>query len=184
MKRWLPFTLATTVLLAGALPAPAGVTVGFDVETLNEVLPALSATEIAVPIAGSRSVKVLLEEMRITGLDPAAVEGTSGHILTSMRLRVPQLGLDLPVHPRISLRAKELQTTSLLELRFEQAELPLPMGSIDVASFLPPLHFPAENLWLIAGARGDVQVRSRLIAIEMGTRVVRFEFDLTTESGE
>jgi hypothetical protein len=122
--------------------------------------------------------------MRITGLDPAAVEGTSGHILTSMRLRVPQLGLDLPVQPRISLRATELQSTSLLELRFEEAQIPLPMGTIDVASFLPPLRFPAENLWLIAGARGDVRLHSRLSGIEMGQRVVRFEFDLTTAPGE
>jgi hypothetical protein len=54
------------------------------------------------------------------------------------------------------------------------------VGSIDVAPFLPPLRFPAENLWLVAGAEGNVEVRSRLSRIEMGRKVVRFEYDLET----
>jgi hypothetical protein len=184
MRRTLPRTLAASLLLAVALPATAGVTIGFDVETLNEVLPALSASEIAVPISESRSVSVFLENMQVTGLDPTAVEGTSGHILTSMRVRVPQLGLDLPVQPKISLHVTERQSTSLLELRFEEAEIPMVVGSIDVAPFLPPLRFPAESLWLVAGAEGDVRVRSRLSTIEMGRKVVRFEFDLETVPGK
>lgn len=184
MKRTLSRTLATGLLLTVALPATAGVTIGFDVETLNDVLPALSASEIAVPISENRSVSVFLENMQVTGLDPTAVEGPSGHILTSMRVRVPALGLDLPVQPKISLHVTKQQSTSLLELRFEEAEIPLVVGSIDVAPFLPPLRFPAESLWLVAGVEGDVHVRSSLSAIEMGRKVVRFEFDLETVSGK
>jgi hypothetical protein len=97
MKRTLPRCIATSLLLTVALPATAGVTIGFDVETLNAVLPALSASEIAVPISENRSVRLFLENMQVTGLDPTAGEGSSGHILTSMLVRVPQLGLDLSV---------------------------------------------------------------------------------------
>jgi len=169
-----------------ALPVAAGVTVGFDVATLNELLPALSAEEIAVPLSGSRSVGVRLEEMKVTGLDPAAGgESGPGHILTSMRVRIAQLGIDLPVEPHLSLRVVDDASGSLLELRFEQVEIPLPLaGAIDIAAFLPPMRFPAENLWLVAGAEGTIEVKSELSGIEMGRNVVRFEFDLETVPGE
>jgi hypothetical protein len=180
MKRASCCFLVTAMLLASALPAAAGVTVGFDVETLNELLPALSASEIVVPITDSRSVSMFLERMQVTGLEPAGGEGGSGHILSSMRVRIPQLGIDLPVQPRISLHVSDEQSARLLELRFEEVEVPLLWGSLDVAPFLPPVRFPAENLWLVAGAEGDVRVRSRLSSIEMGRNVVRLEFDLET----
>jgi hypothetical protein len=173
-------------IVVAALPVTAGVTVGFDVATLNEVLPALSAEEIAVPLSGSNSIGVRLEKMQVTGLDPAAGgEGGPGHILTSMRVRVAQLGIDLPVEPRLSLHVVEQASGSLLELRFERVEIPLPLaGSIDVAAFLPPISFPAENLWLLAGAEGTIEIKSELSGIEMGRNVLRFEFDLETVPGE
>jgi hypothetical protein len=173
-------------IVVAALPVAAGVTVGFDVATLNEVLPALSAEEIAVPISGNNSIGVRLEKMQVTGLDPTAGgEGGPGHILTSMRVRVAQLGIDLPVEPRLSLHVVEQESGSLLELRFERVEIPLPLaGSIDVAAFLPPISFPAENLWLLAGAEGTIEIKSELSGIEMGRNVLRFEFDLETVPGE
>ena len=171
-----PAVLAALLLAPGAA---AGVALDFDVATLNELLPALSASAISVPITENQTVNVFLEEMRVTGLEPAA-EG-SGHILTSMRVRVPQLGLDLPVSPRISLHATEDRSGSLLELRFEEVRLALPLaGSIDIAPLMPPLRFPAENVFVVAGAVGDVEVRSRLRDIKMGQRVVRLEFELET----
>ncbi len=128
---------------------------------------------------------VFLEDMHVTGLDPAAGEGGSGHILTSMRVRIPQLGIDLPVEPKLSLHVAKSTPSSLLELRFEEVEIRLPLaGSIDVSAFLPPLRFPAENLWLVAGAEGDVQLRSRLNEIQMGLKVLRFDFDLEAVDGK
>ena len=173
-------------IVVAALPVAAGVTVGFDIATLNELLPALSAEEIAVPLSGRHTVGVRLEEMQVTGLDPAAGgERGPGHILTSMRVRIAQLGIDLPVEPRLSLHVVEQSTGSLLELRFEQVEIPLPLaGSIDVAAFLPPIRFPTDNLWLVAGAEGTIEIKSELSGIEMGRNVVRFEFDLETLPGE
>jgi hypothetical protein len=179
MKPMRALMLAALPVLVFAPPATAGVSVGFDVETLNELLPALSASAISVPITESQTVNVFLEEMRVTGLEPTA--GGSGHILTSMRVRVPRLGIDLPVSPRLSLHATEDRSGSLLELRFEEVRVALPLaGAIDIAPLMPPLRFPAENVFVVAGAVGDVEVRSRLREIQMGQRVVRLEFELDT----
>ncbi len=164
--------------LGPAAPAGAGATLGLDLETLNELLPALSAGEIAVPLGGGRPVGVLLENLRVTGLDPATDSGP-GHILTSMRVRIPQLGLDLPVEPRLSLRVVQQEAVSVLELRFEKVEVNVALvGTLDIAAFLPPLRFPAESLFHIDGAAGAVRVRSRLTGVEMGRNVVRLGFDL------
>jgi hypothetical protein len=180
MRRSLCPILLPSLVLAASFPASAAVTVGFDVATLNEVLPALSAQEIVVPITDSRSVNVRLDDMRVTGLEPGAGEDGSGRILTSVRVRVPRLGIDLPLQPRLSLHVVEQDGLSVLELRFETVEVPVVVGSLDVAPFLPPVRFPAESLWLVAGVEGDVRVHSHLTRIEMSREVVRFEFDLET----
>ena len=171
--------LVGVVLAAVAFPASGTVSVGFDVETLNDLLPALSAHAIEVPITASRSVEVFLDELRITGLDPAADESRSGHILTSLQVRIPQLGVKVPVKPRLSLHVLESHTTSTLELRFEEANISLPLvGVINIAPFLPPMRFPADSVFLIGGAEGNVEFRSRLSNIAMGQKVVRLDFDL------
>jgi hypothetical protein len=160
-----------------AAPALAGVSVSFDRQTLNDLLPALTVNAIVVPLTDEQSIEVFLEDLEVTGFDPTA--GVSGQILTSMRLRVPQLGLDVVVESRLSLRVREQAQSSELEMRFERAELPLPLvGRIDVAGFLPPLRFPARNLFHIAGAQGEVQIVSKLSGIEMGQKVLRLTFDL------
>ncbi len=167
-----------------ALPAWPGMTVGFDTDTLNEVLPALTATEIQVSLSETNTIGVVLEEMRVTGLQPGGSDGEPGHILTSMRIRVPQLGLDLPVDSKLSLHLSRQPAGNVLELRFDEVEIPLPLaGKLDIASFLPPLEFSADNLFRVAGAGGDIHIRSTLIAIEMGIKVLRFEFDLSARPG-
>ena len=68
---------------------------------------------------------------------------------------------------------------TLLELRFEEALLSVPLvGAIDVAAFLPPLYFSADNVFLVNGMQGDIRVQSRLSGVEMGLKVLRFEFEL------
>ena len=179
MKWMRALALAALPALVFAPLATAGVSVGFDVATLNELLPALSASAISLPITDNRTVDVFLEDMRVTGLEPTA--GGSGHILTSMRVRVPQLGIDLSVSPRLSLHAIGDRSVSLLELRFEELRVALPLvGALDIAPLMPPLRFPAENIFVVAGVAGDVEVRSRLREIQMGQRVVRLEFELET----
>ena len=79
-----------------------------------------------------------------------------------MRVRVPQFGLNLPVQSRLSLHITEDASGDLLELRFDQVEIQLPLaGRVDIAAFLPPIQFPAENAFRLQGAGGDVRVRSK-----------------------
>jgi len=165
-------------------PVWAGMTVGFDIRTLNDVLPALTASEIEVPLSEDSTIGVVLENMQVTGLEPGVGENGSGHILTSMRVRVPQLGLDLPVESKLSLHVAREGSGDLLELRFDEVEINLPLaGSIDIAAFLTPLQFPAENVWRVEGAEGDIRVHAKLSGIDMGLNVLRFEFDLVAMPG-
>ena len=177
-------SLGVLGVVLAACPVWAGMTVGFDTQTLNDVLPALSAREIEIPLSESSTIGVVLENMRVTGLEPGTGENGSGRILTSMRVRVPQLGLDLPVESKLSLHVTAEESGDLLELRFEEVQISLPLaGSIDIAAFLTPLQFPAENVWRVEGAEGDVRVRSKLSGIDMGSKVLRFEFELAAGPG-
>ena len=165
-------------LLLVASAASAGVTISFDVPTLNKLLPAMTPNKVVVPLAEGRTLTVELRDLRVTGLDPDAGAGGRGHILTSVRLVVPELGLNVPLEPELSLHLLEQGRTSMLELRFEEARIALPFGAIDIASALPPLRFPAEDVWQLDVEPAPVQVRGRLSGIEMGLKVLRFEFDL------
>ena len=163
-----------------ACPVWAGMTIGFDTRTLNDVLPALTVRELEIPLSETSTIGVIVEDMRITGLAPGGGANGKGHILTTMRVRVPQFGLNLPVQSRLSLHITEDASGDLLELRFDQVEIQLPLaGRVDIAAFLPPIQFPAENAFRVQGADGDVRVRSKLSDIEMDEKVLRFEFDLS-----
>ena len=177
MRRLARCSLLWVLLLVG-LPIQAGVTVGFDAETLNELLPAMTLEEVDVPLAGGRSLRVYIEDLKVLGFAPKSADGGSDRILTSVTLRVPALGLTVPVEPEMSLVVVRDAGVSMLELRFDEVRIPLPLGSVNAAPFLDPLRFPADEVFLIEGNRGDVAVRSRLSTIEMGVEVVRFEFDL------
>lgn len=157
-----------------ALSSHAGVTVEIDTASLNDLLSAATLQEVSVPITDQRKLTVLMDNLEVTGLDPAA-----RNIKTSMRLRVPEIGLAVTVDPRVSLTVANEKDDSFLELRFDEVELPLPLaGPINIAGLLPPLRFPADHLWLVAGARGDVFVRSRLSRIAMGSRAISLEFEI------
>ena len=67
---------------------------------------------------------------------------------------------------------------SILELRFEEVVLPLPLGKMNIARFLPPVRLPADGIFLMDGAGGDVRVRSKLSDVRMGRDVLRLEFDV------
>jgi hypothetical protein len=164
-------------------PARPEVSVSFDVATLNELLPALTAAAIVVPLSEEQSIEVFVEDVTVTGFDPTA--GAGGQILASLRLRVPQFGVNVPVDSRLSLEVVDPSGSSELVLRFDRAELPLPLaGRVDVARFLPPLRFPAQNLFRVEGARGEVQVQSSLSRVELGQKLLRLSFDLATLPGQ
>ena len=98
MRRLARCSLLWVLLLVG-LPIQAGVTVGFDAETLNELLPAMTLEEVDVPLAGGRSLRVYVEDLKVLGFAPKSADGGSDRILTSVTLRVPALGLTVPVEP-------------------------------------------------------------------------------------
>jgi hypothetical protein len=176
--------LAAAALLAlSAAPSRADVAFVVDRSTLNDVLASSTLNEVEVPVAPGRSVTVRLEDLKVTGLDPTAGEDGRGYILSSMRLEVPEVGIDMTVRPRISLRVAEIEGQSLLELRFEQVAFPLPLvGTVNVARLLPPLHYPTETVLYLAGARGNVPVTSRLKDVEMGRQAIRFVFEVEVQA--
>lgn len=177
-----PAVLLPCCLLLVASTASAGVTVGFDIPTLNELLPAMTLDEVTVPLADDRSLTVRLEDLRVIGLDPDAGAEGRGHIVTSVRLVVSDLGLTVPLEPELSLRILEAGAETILELRFEEARIRLPFGAIDIAALLPPLRFPADDVWRVEVEPAPVHVRGRLTGIDMGVKVLRFEFDLEVVS--
>jgi hypothetical protein len=175
-------TGAAVLLLVAAGTARADVAIEVDRETMNRILAEISLDQVAVPISPQRTITARLEDLEVTGFDPAAGEGGQGYILTSMMLRVPELGINLRVEPRISLNVVGEEGDALLELRFEQVPLKVPFaGSINLAPFIPPLRYPTESVWLLAGARGDVPITSRLSDIRMGRQALRFVFEVDVQ---
>jgi hypothetical protein len=57
------------------------------------------------------------------------------------------------------------------------------VGQINLASLVPPMRYPADNVFLLDGAQGDVPVTSRLRKIKMGREAIRFELDLQVADG-
>jgi len=173
---------AAAFCLGPALPrAEAGVEVSFDSRTLNDVLSSITIDEVEVPITESRSVTVRVENLKVLGFEPGSDTGSKGFILTSLELTVPKLGLSFEVQPRLALDVIQQDAGSILELRFDRVELPLPFGNVNIAGFLDPMRFPADSIFLLNGAQGDVEVRSRLSDIHMGKQIVRFELTLDVQ---
>ena len=170
--------LGTWLFLAVAGNAGAGITLTFDIESLNRLLPALLSNDVAVPLTAERQIRIRLADFRVTGFDPSVSEGP-GHVLTSMRVQIPELALDIPLEPRMAVDVARQADAYLLELRFEEAKVRLPLGgSLNVAAAIPPLHFPAEQLFEIEGSRGVVPFRIVVSGVFVGRNAIRFDLDL------
>lgn len=171
--------LTTLLAAAGGRSIAADVSVDIDREALNRVLTAITATQVRIPLTETRSIAVELRDLRVTALEPDAERRDRGHIRTTVRVVAPELGLDVPMAPRIALGVVEQNGLSLLELRFEELLLQLPfVGAVDLANLLQPMRYPADNVWLLAGVQGDVSVASRLTGIEMHSERLHFEFSI------
>jgi len=169
------------LLLATIAPrAGAGVSVSFDADTLNMMMRAASTQDVEIPIGNARTLLVQLRDVRLLKLDPAA-EGKSGrgYLRTAVELSIPEFNLDLSLKPTVVLNVVKGEQFNELEMRFVELKIPVPIfGEIDIAPFLHPLRYPAEDLWYLAGARGIVHLRSHLVDITMGQRAIRFDFEL------
>lgn len=160
--------------------ASAGVSVSFDADTLNMMLRAASTQDVEIPIGDHRTLLVQLREVRLIKLDPAA-DGKKGrgYLRTAVELSIPEFNLNLSLKPTVVLDVVKGERFNELEMRFVELKIPVPiLGEFDIAPFLHPLRYPAEDLWYLAGARGIVHLRSHLVGITMGQRAIRFDFEL------
>ena len=186
MHRSLRGVVAAGVLLVGVLAAPgsvARVDISLDADTLTEILGTLVPEHTEVALLGESTVAVELHDFQVTGFDPAA--GQRGHVLTSLRMRVPSLGIDAPVQPQLSLILGEEDGVSVCFLTFEVVKVPFPaMGDVDISRFLPRVPMPVDSAFGIEVDRGDFVVRTKLVDVQMGARVLRFAFDLDITPAE
>lgn len=174
--------MKTSVLLFAmaliASPTLARVDVTLDAASLNELLAGMAPKSVDVPLAAGRGVTIELHDLKVEGFDPAG--GANGVILTSLRIKVPELGLDLPVAPRLSVQMKEgAGGARSCFLKFEQVVLALPLtGSVDVAALLPTLPVMPETAWMVNSARGKVRVQPSLLDAKTGAKNLKLGFDL------
>jgi len=169
--------LALVLCAAAAAPASAAVDVVVDAKTLTDLLSAMVPPSAALDLTPDNRVTLKIEDVRVTGFDPAAENG--GHILAALRLEVPELGLKLPVEPRLSLHLSEKDGRRLCYLQFERVMLPVPLaGPLDIATLLPRIPVPADEINAIETARGAFQVRTRLAGTEIRSAAVNFRFDI------
>jgi hypothetical protein len=165
-------------LMLAAGPAQARVEVTIDADSLNAMLTNMAPDKVQVNLAGGRGVTLQLLNMKVTGFDPSA--GPNGGVNTSLRLVVPELGVDIPVTPHLTLDMKSgANGKKTCALRFDKVVLNLPLtGAVDVASLLPVLPIMPETAWSVDSARGKVRVKPDLIDAKTGAKNIRLAFDL------
>ena len=176
-RRRLPLALASLVLACAQ--AVARVDVTLDAASLNDLLASMAPERVQVGLAAGRGVTIQMQDLKVTGFDPST--GPNGGILTSLRLIVPELGIDVPVTPHLTLDVKEgAGGHKTCFLRFDKVVLNLPIsGPIDVAALLPPLPVMPETAWTVNSARGKVRVTPDLVDARTGATGIRLEFDLS-----
>jgi hypothetical protein len=171
--------LTVLAFLATASPTLARVDVTLDAASLNELITAMAPKEVRVPLSEGRGVTLLIRDLKVDGFDPTEGGKQEGFVLTSLRLKVPELSLDLPLSPKLSLQVDEKNGKKVAYLRFEKVPLPLPItGSVDVAPLLPVLALPTDTAWTVAAQSGNVRVHTNLKEARMGAKNLRLSFDL------
>jgi hypothetical protein len=176
-RSFLRLTLVSALSVAATVPAPAAVDVVVDAQTLTDLLSTMVPPSAALDLTPENRLTLKIQDLRVTGFDPAG--GNGGHILAALRVEVPELGMKLPLQPRLSLHLGEKDGLKLCYLQFERVTLPVPLaGSLDIASLLPRIPVPADQLNAIETARGPFQVRTRLAGTEIRSAAVAFRFDI------
>ena len=173
-----------SLLTLMSAPAAARIDVTLDAESLNGMLATMAPDHVDVGLTGGRGLTIQMQNLKVTGFDPTA--GQHGGVATSLRLIVPELGIDVAVAPHLTLEigsAPAGRKVSLL--RFDKVMLNLPLtGAVDVAALLPPLILMPDTGWVVNSARGKVRVRPNLIDATTGTKNIRLGFTLDVEPAE
>jgi len=174
---------AAALSLAALIHAPAlaRIDVTLDAESLNGLLQSMAPDHVEVGLAAGRSLTIRMEDLKVTGFDPTA--GPNGGVTTSLRLLVPELGIDIPVAPHLTLEiASAASGRKASFLRFDKVMLNLPLtGAVDVAALLPPLALMPDAAWIVNAARGKVRVKPNLVDAKTGTKNIRLGFELDVE---
>lgn len=173
--------LALASVALAAAPALARVDVTLDAASLNEMLATMAPDHVDVGLSAGRSLTIQLQDLKVTGFDPTA--GPNGGLTTSLRLIVPDLGIDVPVTPHLTLDVREAASgQKSCFLRFDKVVLNLPVsGPVDVAALLPPLPMLSDAAWVVNSARGRVRVKPQLVDAKTGAKSIRLGFELDVE---
>ena len=155
-----------------------------DAESLNGLLDSMAPDHVDVGLAAGRGLTIQMKDLKVTGFDPTA--GPHGGVATSLRLIVPELGLNVAVAPHLTLEIGDAPGgRKVSRLRFDKVMLQLPLtGAVDIAALLPPLVLMPDTGWLVNSARGKVRVRPNLIDAKTGTKNIRLGFTLDVEPAE
>ncbi len=177
--------LVLLVLVASiSVPAFARIDVTLDAESLNGLLDSMAPDHVDIGLAAGRGLTIQMKDLKVTGFDPTA--GAHGGVVTSLRLIVPELGIDVAVAPHLTLEiANAAAGRKVSLLRFDKVMLQLPLtGAVDVAALLPPLVLMPDTGWIVNSPRGKVRVRPNLIDAKTGTKNIRLGFTLDVEPAE
>lgn len=176
--------VAGLFVLAAAVPyaprASATVDLQVDRDTLSSLLATMVPPDVPLELAGGNVVTLRIREFRVNGFDPDA--GPRGQVLTSFRLEVPELGLRVPVQPRLSLHVTEKDGQALCNLRFEDIRFAVPFaGAMNIAPLLPEIPVPADEVTAVETPGGIFRVRTRLIDARVGADTLDLSFRLDVE---
>jgi len=178
-----PLLTAAAFALAALVfaPAAARIDVTLDADSLNGLLASMAPDHVEVGLSAGRSLTIQMQDLKVTGFDPAA--GPNGGLTTSLRLLVPELGIDIPVTPHLTLEiGKGAGGRRASFLRFDKVMLNLPLtGAVDVAALLPPLALMPDTAWVVDSARGKVRVKPDLVDARTGSKNIRLGFELAVE---
>jgi len=176
--------VALLVVASISAPALARIDVTLDAEALNGLLASMAPNHVDVGLTAGRGLTIQMQDLKVTGFDPAA--GENGGVETSLRLIVPELGVDIAVAPHLTLEiTKAAGGRKVSFLRFDKVMLNLPLtGAVDVAALLPPLALMPDTGWIVNSARGKVRVRPNLVDAKTGTKNIRLGFTLEIEPAE
>jgi len=175
VRRWIVPVIAA--LATGV--AAGGVRIDIDRETLSRIVSSVATIEVEVPIAGGTTLRVELRDVRVTGLEPATPERPGDGIRTAVRVLAPDIGLDAAITPRLSLELASVDGVPVLELRFDELPLAVPLlGRIDLARLVTPLRYPAQNVLTLPSGTREVDLVSRLSKVRMTRDALSLEFDV------
>lgn len=164
--------LCLPAVLLLAAPARPDVRVTVEPRTLDAILARLTAHSAQVGV-GEMQVRIVVEEIAIERMVPRSA-GAEGYVQLRLRLHAPELGMRLPLQPRLYFEVVGQE----LELTFRDVTLALPTGAIDVSKLMPTLRYPAETLFQLDGVEGAVALRTTVSDIFVAPDGLRIVLDV------